>query len=149
MKPKTSNKMFPNFPKSRILRQATRINKIHGDSETAFKFDPKFSRFDLILPQNRLHKPSIGLRQFWKHNLPTLKFHNYDTEFHVMKVATETDEELTKCPVKLVIHDNEGKKELDCSGFENSEILSKLVEITKASPVPQQELNTLNIEPST
>lgn len=144
---KAANKMFLGLPSSRLLRQATRINKIHGDSSTAYSFDPKFQKFELIFPQQRVHKPSIGIRQFWKHNLPTLKFHNFDKEFQVRKVATESPEELAKCPVKLVVYDeNLNKFEIDCQGIDQSEILSKLIQQTDAKAVPQEELNALDIK---
>ncbi|EGV61499.1 54S ribosomal protein, mitochondrial [Yamadazyma tenuis] len=144
-KPKTLNSMFPGLPKSRLLKQATRINIIHGSTATAFKFDPKFTRLDLILPQNRLHKPSIGLRQFWKHNLPTLKFHNYDTEFHVLKVQTDSDQELAKCPTKVVIHTESGNQEVSCEGISHSDILAKVVQLTGATPVDPEVLKGLDL----
>lgn len=141
-----ANKMFPGMPSSRLLKQAIRINKIHGDTNTAFTFDPKYTKFELIFPQRRVHTPSIGIRHFWKHNLPALKFHNFDRDFAVRKVATESGEELQQCPVKLVVHETLNKVEIDCGNLDNSEILAKLIQATGASPVPESDLAALDIK---
>lgn len=124
-----------------------RINKIHGDTSNAYKFDPKYQKFELIFPQTRVYRPSMGLRQFWKHNLPTLKFHNFDREFLVKKIATENDEDLKKCPVKLTVYDDKQKLfEIKCDDTEHSEILKKLVEMTEAQPVSESEIKALDIK---
>lgn len=144
-KAKIANKMFPDLPSSRILRQVARLNKISGTPDVAYKFDPKYTKMELLLPQARNHKDSMGLRQFWKHNLPTLKFHNDDIAFQVKKIQTESPEELAKCPTKLIVYENNEKVEIPCHNAESSEILSKLVQITNASSVPEEEIPTINV----
>lgn len=145
-KAKIANKMFAGFPSSRLLKQAARINKIHGDSLNAYVL-PGVKKVDLVLPFTRSYRPAFGIRQFWKHHLPTLKFHNYETEFNVMKVQTESETDLKNCPVKVIVHEDLNKHEINALDLDPNEILTKLVELTKAKPVPESDLKQLNIEP--
>lgn len=144
-KAKIANKMFADLPKSRLLKQSARINKIHGDSLNAYIM-PAIKKVDLVFPFNRSYRPAFGIRQFWKHHLPTLKFHNYATEFNVLKVETENEADLKKCPIKVIVHDELNKHEINALDLQPNEILSKLVELTKATPVPESDLKQLNIE---
>lgn len=142
---RVGNKMFKELTSSRILRQVSRINQIHGDSSNAYVFN-NVKKFELIFPVNRSYMESYGIRQFWKYNLPVFKFHNDDIDFIIKKVQT-TDAELEKCPVKLVIHEDSQTKEIDCKNLEPSSILSQLLEITNAEPVPSSTLESLTLKP--
>lgn len=133
--------MFKGLPSSKIWKQIARLNLIAGTPETAFKFDPSIRKIELFLIKQPVSGQAIGLRKFWRHNLPTLKFHNENVDFSVKHIVTETKEDIQKCPTKIIIH-NEGSQvnELDCSNKHYSEILKEVVGLTKATPVPSEEI---------
>ncbi|ODV82279.1 uncharacterized protein CANTADRAFT_31941, partial [Suhomyces tanzawaensis NRRL Y-17324] len=140
-----SSSMFKDFPSSRILKQIARLNKIAGTSETAYKIDlSKFAKVELYLIQKNIHGPSVGLRKFWRHNLPTLKFHNSELPFVMTRISAETPEEVAKCPAKIVVHGSNSEKfEINCANKHSSAILDELVKITGAVNVPEAEIPTL------
>lgn len=133
--------MFKNLPASRILKQITRLNNIAGTTENAFKFSSKYTKIELFLIKDNIFGQAIGLKKFWRNNLPTLKFHNEDVNFVLTRINTTTKEDLAKCPTKIVIHDNADKKyEIDCANKLVSDILKEVVQVTEATPVPSSEI---------
>ncbi|ABN66944.2 predicted protein [Scheffersomyces stipitis CBS 6054] len=138
--------MFKGLPSSRILKQITRLNAIAGTSESAYKFDAsKYTKIELFLQQKNIHGPAVGLKKFWRQNLPTLKFHNDDIQFSLTRIQAETAAEVAACPSKIVVHsvDPASKIEIDCKGKHSSVILNELVEATKATNVPIEEIPVL------
>lgn len=139
---KTSNSaMFKNLPSSRILKQITRLNNIAGTPETAFKFNPKYTKLELFLIKHNVSGSAIGLKKFWRNNLPTLKFHNEDVNFVLTRITTSTKEDISKCPSKIIVYDNADKKyEIDCADRQVSDILAEVIKVTEASPVAEKEI---------
>lgn len=136
--------MFKGLPSSRIWKQQARLNQIAGSPSTAFKFDPKYTKVELLLIEKSVLAPAFGLRRFWRQNLPTLKFHNDNVDFVLTRIATKTKEDLAKCPTKIVLHLADGStQELDCSNKNSSKILKELVKVTGATPVPEEEIPVL------
>lgn len=129
--------MFKSLPKLRILRQIERLNLIQGTPRNAFRFNPdQVSKIELVLIQKNIHEPAIGLRKFWRENLPTLKFHNDDINFVVSRVQVKNKEEVKKCPIKIIVHQVTGDKiDINCAHLNQSRILSKLVKATNATNV--------------
>lgn len=141
---KSSCAMFKNLPTSKVLKQIARLNNIAGTPETAYKFDPKYKKIELLLIQKSVHGPSIGLKKFWRQHLPTLKFHNDDINFTLTRIHTETKEDLKKCPAKIIVYDEANQKiELECANKQASDILNELVKLTSAQPVPETQIPTI------
>lgn len=140
--------MFKNLPKSRILKQITRLNNISGSPQTAYKFDPKYTKLEVYLIKNSVLGSAIGLRKFWRQRLPTFKFHNENVDFVFKRIVTQTKEDLAKCPTKIVIHDSMGNKnEIDCSNETVDGIFEKVVKATEASPVPSDQIDFVPVPP--
>lgn len=140
-------KMFKNMPKSRLLKQIARLNLISGTPETAFKIDPtKYSKIELLLAESRGDGKSVGLRKFWKHNLPTLKFHNDDIDFVVTRVAAETKDEEALVPVKLLVYGTAETKTFNVASEHSDNILEQLVKYTNAKSIPEEELPTIKVQ---
>jgi len=138
--------MFKGLPSSRILKQIANLNRISGTPETAFKIDPaQVSKIELLLIQGNGHGPSVGLKKFWRHNLPTLKFHNEDISFVVTRINTSTKQEFEACPAKIVIHkSNSEKVQIDCAKQHSSKILESLVKLTGAASIPADQIPTIS-----
>lgn len=133
--------MFKNLPKSAIGRQISRLNMISGSPETAFRFNPDIRKIELYLIKDSVLGSAIGLKKFWRQNLPTLKFHNQDVDFLVTRIKTQQKEDLLKCPTKILIYySNSNKSEIECSNKHHSDILKELVDATGAAPVPESEI---------
>lgn len=138
--------MFKDLPKSRILRQIARLNLIAGTPKTAYKLGPEVKKLELILILKNVFKPAAGLKHFWRKNLPVLKFHNDHVDFVATRVRAKTKEEVAKVPSKIIVHGTDGsKKDIDCIFTSNSEILAKLVEVTKATPVEAAEIPVIEV----
>lgn len=136
-----STAMFKGLPSSRTWKQAARLNQIAGTPQTAYKFDPKYTKIELLLIQKNVFAPAFGLRRFWRQNLPTLKFHNDDVDFVLTRIATKTKEDLVKCPTKIILHHADGSvQELDCSNKHSNKILKELVALSEAKAVPKEEI---------
>lgn len=137
----TSAQMFKNLPVSPVLKQIARLNMIAGNPSNAFKFGSQCKKVELILQEKGVFGPAVGLKRFWRQNLPVLKFHNYDTDFFLTRVRAENKEDIKKIPAKIIVHEeNGGKQEVDCKGLDNQAILAKLVEVTQATPVPEADI---------
>ncbi|KAK6458385.1 uncharacterized protein RJT20DRAFT_31326 [Scheffersomyces xylosifermentans] len=135
--------MFKDLPSSRILKQITRLNNIAGTTESAYKFDQsKYAKIELFLQQRNIHGPAVGLKKFWRLNLPTLKFHNDDLQFVLTRIATESKADVAACPSKIIVHgvDPKDNLEIDCAGKHSSVILQELVKATGAVGVPADEI---------
>lgn len=137
----SSSSMFKNLPSSRILKQITRLNNIAGTPETAFKFSPKYTKLELFLIKQNVSGSAIGLKKFWRNNLPTLKFHNEDVNFVLTRINTTTKEDIAKCPTKIVVYDNASNKhEIDCADKQVSDILAEVIKATEATQIPEKEI---------
>lgn len=134
--------MFKNLPSSRILKQVARLNNIAGTAETAYRFDAsKVKKIELLFIHQNILGAAVGLKKFWRHNLPTLKFHNDDINFVCTRINAETKEEAEKCPTKIIIHSPDNNKtELNCSAKHSSVILQELIKATGATSVPTSEI---------
>lgn len=138
---KSTHSMFKNLPTSKVLKQIARLNNIAGTPETAFKFPSKYNKIELLLIQKLVHGPSIGLKKFWRNNLPTLKFHNDETEFCLTRIKTKNKADLEKCPTKILVHSQNNEViEIDCANKTAYEILKNLVKRTGANSVPAKEI---------
>lgn len=136
-----SASMFKNLPSSKILKQVARLNLIAGTPETAFKLGPQIKKLELILILKNVFKPAAGLKHFWRRNLPVLKFHNEHVDFVTTRVRAQTKEEIAKVPSKIVIHGADGsKKDIDCLFTDHNDILKKVVDATKATPVDAADI---------
>lgn len=141
-----SASMFKDLPKSRILRQIARLNLIAGTPETAYKLGPEIKKLEIILILKNVYKPAAGLKQFWRKNLPILKFHNDHVDFVATRVRAQDKEEVAKVPSKIIVHGTDGsKKDIDCLFTSHSDILAKLVEVTQATPVDAAEIPVLAV----
>lgn len=135
-----TNQMFKDLPVLRILKQISRLNLIAGNSSNAYKLGPQVKKVELILQEKNVYGPAAGLKKFWRKHLPTLKFHNYDTDISMTRVRSKP-EEAAKVPAKIVVYDEAGQKqELDCKNLDESVILQKLVKLTQATPVPEADI---------
>lgn len=138
--------MFRGIPKLRLLRQVTRLNQILGTPETAYKLPSDVSKVELVLLSKNVFGPSVGLKRFWRQNLPTLKFHNVGVDFVMTRVRVTNKADIAKVPTKIVLHTRTGEKtDLDCSAQSNEQILKNLVQLTKAEPVPPEEIPRLSM----
>lgn len=138
--------MFKSLPQSRVLKQIARANLIAGTLENAFVLNPsKFKRVELLVIQKNIHEPAIGLRKFWKENLPVLQFHNNDIEFAVTRIKVNNKDEVKQCPIKILVTPvgSEAKLEIDCAHLNQSKILKKLVKLTGATPVAEEDIPKL------
>lgn len=135
-------KVLSKVPASKVAKQFARLNLIGGNSKTAFKIDSnQYPKVELLLAQSRGHGPSVGLRKFWKQNLPTLKFHNDDISFIVNRIQANDKSEEKLLPTKLVIYNaNSEKHEINVANEHSSDILEKLVKFTNAQSIPESEI---------
>lgn len=133
--------MFKGLPSSRVWKQAARLNNIAGSSATAYRFDAKYTKIELLLIQKNVLIAAFGLRRFWRENLPTLKFHNDGISMFLTRIATQTKAEADACPAKIILHQANGTtQELDCRSKHSSDILKELVALTGAQAVPAEEI---------
>lgn len=133
--------MYRLLPKSSLSRQIGRLNLIAGTPQTAFKFGPNVKKIELILLEKNIMGPNIGLKKFWRYNLPTLKFHNDEVEFFCTRVRATTKDEIAIAPAKVIIHDSSNTKiELDCKSLDNETILENIVLATRALPVAEADI---------
>ncbi|CAK7903105.1 hypothetical protein CAAN1_16S01134 [[Candida] anglica] len=140
-------RMFKNLPKSRLLKQAARLNMIAGSAENAYKFGPKFTKMEIFLINQTPQKASIGLKQVWRQHLPTLKFHNEAFEFVLKRVNVANAEEAEKCPAKINLYDaSNNKTELDCRYKSESEILQEILKVTGATAVKPEDIPKVEIK---
>lgn len=136
-----SAKMFKGLPINKLSKQMARLNLIAGTPQNAYKLDPQFKKVELILLHKNIFGPSLGMKKFWRHNLPVLKFHNDDVDFVLTRVRASTKAEIAQVPTKIILHDAQGQKtEFDCANAHSNEILERLVKATKAKPVPSSEI---------
>ncbi|CAH2354499.1 54S ribosomal protein Mrp49p, mitochondrial [[Candida] railenensis] len=140
--------MFRNLPKSRIAKQAARLNQIAGTSENAYKLGPKYSKMEIFLINQTPQRASVGLKQFWRQHLPTLKFHNDDFEFIMKRIKVEDTKEAEQCPVKIDLYEaqNQNKLTIDCSFKSESEILEEIIKSTEAAPVDSKDIPKLELK---
>jgi len=137
--------MFKDLPSSKILKQITRLNNIAGESHRAYKLDStKFSKIELFLIQKNVHGPSVGLKKFWRQDLPTLKFHNDDIGFVCTRIQVDNKADVEKCPSKILVHKTAGGAiEIDCLNKHSSEILKELARVTEAKNVKADDIPVL------
>ncbi|KAG7192152.1 uncharacterized protein KQ657_002517 [Scheffersomyces spartinae] len=132
--------MFKNLPASRILKQIERLNLIAGTPENAFKFQPNVKSIELFLLKAPVQGPHIGLKRFWRQNLPTLQFHNPDVDFIMTRIKVEDKADLKKVPARVVISGEGESKVLNCLEKSQQQILNELVELTGATSIPIEEI---------
>lgn len=135
--------MFKNLPSSRILKQIERLNIIAGTPENAFKFNPNVKSVELFLLKAPVQGPHIGLKRFWRRNLPTLQFHNPDVDFVMTRIKVEDKADLKKVPARVVVQADGEPKVLNCLEKTHEQILSELVQLTNATSVPAEEIPTI------
>ncbi|KAG7660613.1 MRP49 [[Candida] subhashii] len=139
------------LPRFSIVAQVHRLNRIAGvgSPATAFRLNTKkFTGLELQL--NEKMKAAEGLKEFWKTNLPTLKFHNDDFGFRVTKIQLADETEEVKCPVKLKVFgvDQKDNFELDCKSKPRSLIFEEFIKHIEAKQVPEEEIPVLSTRPS-
>lgn len=141
--------MFRDLPSSKILKQIARLNNIAGTPERAFKFDSsKISKVEMFLIHKNVHGPSVGLKKFWRQDLPTLKFHNDDIAFVMNRISASTKAEVAKCPSKIVVHKTDGGViELDCADKHSTDILRQLAKLTGAKNVMAEDIPVIVAPP--
>ncbi|KAK6198059.1 uncharacterized protein RJT21DRAFT_54259 [Scheffersomyces amazonensis] len=130
-------------PRSGVVRQIYRLNKIAGTPSTAFKFnDSKYSKIELCLIQKNVFEPALGLKNFWRDNLPTLKFHNENIDFIMTRIKPKNKKEVKACPVFIKVHGKDSIDDilLDVRNHNPETILRKLVESTKAKRMSSEEI---------
>lgn len=133
--------MVRGAPTSKILKQIWRLNNIAGTPKTAFRFPQTVSKLELVLLQKHVWGPPLGLKHFWRNNLPTLKFHNEDLRMAVTRVKVASKAEIAEAPTKIVVHYTDGtKKDLDCAKKKPERILRDLVKLTSATSVPESDI---------
>ncbi|CAI5760183.1 unnamed protein product [Candida verbasci] len=136
---------------STIRKQIIKLNNLTGTKETAFKFNPSFSKFEMwIYLQNSIpHPPSNGLKQFFVDYLPTLRFHNPDFEYKINTIMNvESESQLNKIPLKLKLSGDD-TVEIDCKGKSGSDILKELTEKGKLMPVSEEDIPKIPLNPDT
>lgn len=135
------------LPRLGLIQKLERLNGIAGTPSTAFRINTnKFKGLELQL--NQEIAPAAGLTQFWKTNLPPLRFHNDDFNFRVTKIKLDDVEAQAEiCPVKLKVFGVEDKDsfELDCKGKPSDYILQEFVKRTGAEAVPEEEIPVLKM----
>lgn len=138
--------MVRGAPTSKILKQIWRLNQIAGTPKTAFRFPQTVAKFELILLLKNVWGRSLGLKHFWRHNLPTLKFHNEDLSMTVTRVKAETKAEIASVPSKIVVHYTDGTKtDLSCANKRPEDILRDLVKLTNATAVPESDIPLVKV----
>lgn len=134
--------MLKTLPRSAILKQIARANAIAGSPATAFRLDPKLvSRVELVLVQKVHNYASSGLKDFWRQNLPTLRFHNDDVDFVLTRYGISSKEELAKIVAKIIVHSPDGSTlQINCANVDAPGILDLVVKATNAVSVPELEI---------
>ncbi|KAM9935082.1 hypothetical protein OXX80_004673 [Metschnikowia pulcherrima] len=128
------------LPGHKILRQIARLNLISGDATTAYRFPSNIKKVEIISMKKAINRRFVGLNQFRKWNLPTLKFHNDDVDFVVTRVSPVSPSEYPKVPCVVRVHKDGGEvKDIDCDGTGHGGILKKLIAATNAERVPHDE----------
>ncbi|RLV92774.1 54S ribosomal protein MRP49 mitochondrial [Spathaspora sp. JA1] len=128
---------------SKYKLQAAKLNKIAGvDSQASVVLNPtKYKGLELQMISNRQNAQARGIYEFWRQDLRTLKFHNQNLDFQVTKITYQEDSEIEKIPARLIVRDLQGGEfTIDCKNKTRSDILSELLKLTKAEPVPVEEI---------
>lgn len=139
--------MYRNLQGGVIPKQVARLNFIAGTPKTAFKFGPKYTKMEIFLINQTPQKASVGLKQFWRQHLPTLKFHNEDFQFIMKRITVENKADAAKVPVRIDLYDAEDKKiQLDCSFKSELDILQEVLSKTEATPVATEDIPKITLK---
>ncbi|GEQ70031.1 hypothetical protein JCM33374_g3707 [Metschnikowia sp. JCM 33374] len=129
------------LPGHKILRQVARLNLISGDSNTAFKLPSNVKKLEVLIMNKAVNRRMVGLNQFWKWNLPTLRFHNDNVDFVVTRIKPEVKEEYPRVPCAIFIHKKAGDvTRIECNDRSASWIVKSIVNATGAQVVPKEEI---------
>lgn len=128
-----------------LLKQIMRLNQIAGTPETAYRFGPDLKKLEVVIYSKNILGHAVGLKKFWKLNLPTLKFHNDSVDFVVTRVRPVNKDDYKKIPLEVRLHLQEGQvAKIQCANKDHSEILQEVVEITNAEQIPENEIPVLH-----
>lgn len=128
------------LPTSRTLKQATHLDLIANYPHSTYKLPQTVSKLQVVFKKHNAYG-HMGMRQFWKYNLKTITFHNPDVAIEVQRVECATKEEQLKCPSVIKVHYNDGKVDtIDGKDKHSDDIMSQLVELTKAEKIPEEEI---------
>lgn len=141
--------MFKTLPRSQVLKQIARANIISGTPATAFRLDlKKVSRLELVLVQKVHNYASTGLKNFWRQNLPTLRFHNDDIEFVMTRYGVTSKEELAQIVSKIIVHSPDGTNlQINCANVDAPGILDLVVKATNAVSIPELDIPSIETPP--